>query len=92
MGLLSLGVMVASPGMPRIKHRETVLGYRVTMGFKHRVPFKIAFSKSYSYPVPPPPAKTASGKWGGQSEEKAAQVLTTFSSYFKYGIFELTIY
>lgn len=28
-GLLSVGVMVASPGIPRLKHCELVLGYRV---------------------------------------------------------------
>lgn len=53
MGLLSLGVMVASPGIPRLKHCKIVLGYRMTMAFEHRVPFKIAFSKSYGYPVSP---------------------------------------
>lgn len=55
MGLLSLGVMVASPGIPRLKHCEIVLGYRMTMAFEHRVPFKIAFSKSLQLSCFPEP-------------------------------------
>lgn len=92
MGLLSLGVMVASSGIPRLKYCELALGYKMTGGFEHRVPFKMLSQSLTAILFPHVLLKQHWGSGGGQSEKKAAQELTTFSFYFIYGIFGLNIY